>query len=478
MNNIRSKHPKHRALSLGVTAAALCVFAAAPLAAAPAQAPQWGSFLTPFSATSPWNSRPIEPVFGTFVIPTSDFFPTVGGGAYSTGMFLAKEGDPAVEVTRPGGKAGVWDPDAETMRESVLIPRWPAGVIPAAGLDGHADIVDPVKGVIHSFFQLRQEGGQWVAKQYAWTRLDGSGWGDPAHYFQGARAAAVPAAAGLIRKHEIDDGLPGYRHALAMSLTYNALSPKPAYIFPATSADTGAEKTNSGDIPEGALMMLPPAFNTAQIGNAALRKVAQTLKSYGAYVVDRNVGTPFVIYVENGAPFSLHPGGWDNAVAADLQRIRAALRQVVSVQAWVDGNGTLRGAVRKRNILSMRGPWLGIQGRAAGRYDTATQSIHFADTGVRQVQVNDSSRGLTHVSWALPRAGQTYRVAAAASGGAALRLQLRDKQGAWRYDSGELGDGEARQFVWPDEAVDLVLQTISGVGQASTVRASLLHLTP
>src|SRR5690606_36727540 len=107
----------------------------------------------------------------------------------------------------------------------------------------------------------------------------------------------------LIRKHEIDNGDSMYRHALAMSLSFNALSPNPTYGFPATSADTNAARENSGRIPEGALMMLPPSYDTQKIVTPALRKVAETLKTYRAYVVDRNFGTPYFIYVENGAGF-------------------------------------------------------------------------------------------------------------------------------------------------------------------------------
>jgi hypothetical protein len=220
----------------------------------------------------------------------------------------------------------------------ITITHWPADVMPVEGRDGHAEIVDPSTGIIHSFYQLRHIDGRWRARMYAWTRLDGRGWTDPAHYYQGARAAAVSSMAGLIRKHEVADGDIAYRHALAMSITYNALSAKPAYVFPATSVDTTSATTNSGSIPEGALVMLPESFDTQRISNRALRKVAETLKIHGGYVVDRNRGAPFAIYVENGSDLTLHRGGWDNAVADDLERIRRALRQVVSARGWLDGN--------------------------------------------------------------------------------------------------------------------------------------------
>ena len=155
----------------------------------------------------------------------------------------------------------------------------------------------------------------------------------------------------------VNDGDTLFRHALAMSLTVTALSPAPTYIFPATAADRGAEKLNSGRIPEGALMMLPADYDTANIKDARLRKVADTLKVYGAYVVDRNDGTPFVIYVENGTNLGLHKPVWNNSVVRELDRMRAALRQVVSVDSWLDGNDKPMQIEQRLNLLSMRGPW-------------------------------------------------------------------------------------------------------------------------
>ncbi|WP_353153176.1 Atrophin-1 multi-domain protein [Herminiimonas fonticola] len=434
----------------------------------------WGTYGKPFAATSPWNSRPVAPVFDDFVIPVSTYKPGVAGGEWSTGVFLANAGDAPMTVTGLPKTKGLWDPDAETFHD-VTVPRWPVDVVAASASDGHADIVDPVTGIVHSFWQLKKIDGKWVAAQYAWTRIDGRGWGDPAHYFQGSRAAGVPTAAGLIRKHEINDGDTMYRHALAMSLTFNALSPNPTYIFPATSADTNAATTNTGKIPEGALLMLPSSYDTQKISNPDLRKVAETLKTYGAYVVDRNFGTPFFIYVENGAGFDLHKGGWNNAVADDLERIRHALRQVKSAQSWVDGNGKPVTPQKNFNLLSMRGPWQLNVGTVAGVFDTWQQAVVFPASSTRVTQVNYSSRGLHPLAWAAPQVGKTYRVRALASGGAKLRLQVREPSGSSiHFDSGELGNGESKIFTWPSKTAIVNVHAISGVGEPSTVRGELL----
>lgn len=467
----------HAATAGLILATALVLQPGATLAAE-----SFGTPLRPFSAQSPWNARPVNPVLGDFEIPRSTYYPTLAEGKWSTGVFVASASDKPMTVQGPVDKPGVWDPDGEVVRASIVIPRWPAGVLPASGSDGHADIVDPFNGVIHSLFKLKNVDGQWRALQYAWTRLDGRGWGEPGHYFQGARAAAVPTMGGLIRTHEVNDGDNVYRHALAMSLTFNALSAAPTYVFPATSADGNASKTNSGQIPEGALLMLPPDYDTASIKEPKLRKVAETLKLFGGYVVDRNVGTPFVIYVENGTQLSVHGGRWNSEVARELDRIRGALRQVVAVDGWIDGNDRPMAQLDQQlNLLSMRGPWQMVKGDGpVGEFDTWQQAVVFPPNGGVTVQANGRGNSLHTVDWAKPRAGDRYKLTAKSQGGGTLRLQLFDAgRRSVLFDSGELSDKQGTEFTWPEGQRGVVV-TVRGGGQAttSTVSGSLLLLTP
>ncbi len=439
----------------------------------------WGSYARPFSAQSPWNARPIDPVLDSFQIPPSSYVPAVASGAYSTGTFRATAADAPAQILPLPGRKGIWDPDAGQMHPSIEIPHWPAGVLPATGSDGHADVVDEASGIVHSFFKLKLIEGRWHAGQYAWTRLDGRGWGEPGHYFQGARAAAVPSMGGIIRSHEIDDGDVAYRHALAMSLTFNALSPNPTYVFPATSADSDAARTNTGRIPEGALLMLPRDYDTGRIANPKLRKIAETLKLYGGYVVDRNVGTPFVIYVENGSRFNLHGGSWDNPTANELNRMRAALRQVVGVSGWLDGDGQPMVMERRLNLMSMRGVWTPVRGTGLGVYDTWQQAVVFAQGMGGVEQRNVSAAMLQPVRWAVPRAGEAYRLTARTSGGGRLRLRLFAAGASTAvFDSGELQNGASRVFDWPGGQVRHEVTAYSGQGaQASSVGGSLVAAT-
>ena len=469
--------------------------AATPIGAAPAPTdtggkadtpttvttPTTGNYLRPYAANSLWNTRPVDPVFGTFVIPKSSYFPTIASGAYSTGVFLASATDQPMTVIGRTSTAtvttGVADPDAGGSHV-VTIPRWPAGVLPATGTDGHADIVDPVTGTVHSFWQLKQVNGKWTAALYSWSKLAGTGWGDPAHYYQGARAVGIPASAGLVRKHEIKDGLPTYKHALAMSLTFNALAngvDSPAYVFPATSAD-GSASANTGAIPQGALLMLPPGFDSSKIVNPDLKKIVETLKLYGAYIVDRNDGTPFVIYVENDAGFSLMPNGWDNTIASQLDQIRAGLRQVVSAPAWIDadGNSAVEAIQAQKNmsILSMRGPWSRQSGTTTAAYDSATQRLVFDATTTKTVYVNANNTGMTPVKWAVPAAGSYVKFTVSATGGATLRMQV-GATGATTIDTGALADGQSLRFAWPANGRFTLIAT-SGTSGASSVQAELV----
>ena len=209
---------------------------------------KFGTFKQPFAADSPWNAIPVNPVLDSYVLPPTRYYPFFGTGPYTTGVFEAKVDDPSVTVKGLSNPDGVWSTDDGSFR-NITIPRWPRDVLPASGTDGHADIVDAATGLVHSFWQLRKIDGQWRATQYAWTALGGRGWSDPAHNHQGARAAGVPTMAGLVRKHELDDGDTMFRHVLAMTLDGSAL--RKGYVFPATAEDDNAPQNYRGGVPMG-----------------------------------------------------------------------------------------------------------------------------------------------------------------------------------------------------------------------------------
>jgi hypothetical protein len=83
------------------------------------------------------------------------------------------------------------------------------------------------------------------------------------------------------------------------------------------------------------------------------------------------------------------------------------------------------------------------------------------------------------VAWAKPAAGVEYRLTALATGGASLRLRLRDMTtGKDLVDSGELADGSTAVFRWPNRPVVPVLAASSGMDQKSSVSGTLTAVDP
>lgn len=431
----------------------------------------WGNFDRPFAADSPWNSRPVNPVFGTAVIPTALYTPQIQTGIYSTAAFKATAADGPMTVYANNSK-GIWDPDAEVYTPTVTLPRWPSGVTPATGGDGHAEIVDTVTGVVHSLYQLKQVNGIWQATQHSWMALNGRGFGDPARYFQGSRSAGISTIGGLIRKNEVGNGDTMYRHALAMSLDFTGMAKD--YVFPATATDWNAATANTGLFPNGSLMMLPANFDAQRVQTPELRKIAETLKNYGAYVVDRNSGTPFVIYMEIGSAYN---GGWTATGAADLELIRQALRKVESAEGWIDGDGrTFSKFNTNLNLLSMRGYWYRLKGTQTGVFDSERQAVVFPATTSEIQQINSGGRAYAGVTWAKPTVGASYSLLAKTTGGGKFRMVIRDKAtNTQLYDSGILADGQSANFAWPAENFVIWTYAISGIdNQVSTVSAQLM----
>ncbi len=436
-------------------------------------AEEYGSYKKPFAADSLWNSKPINPVLGSFVLPTDQYQPSVHAGKFSTGCFLATAEDGPMTIKGHLGKKGIYDADAETTTDEITIPHWPVDLIPATGGDGHADIIDESSGVIYSFWQLKKVEGIWRATHYGWMPLKGSGWGDPAHYHQGARATGVPACAGIIRKHEVADGKELYHHALAMSATKYALSAKIPYIFPATVADRTADK-NVGEIPEGSLMMLPPTFDLNKIKTPELKKIANTLKVYGGYMVDQNFGTPYLIYVEHGSNLSLHKGGWNNSTANDLQLIRENLRNVVSTSGYLDADGKKFAPNQNLNLLSLRGPWRVESGETPGKFVSLQQAVVFDNLKSVTIQSNETGRSTPDVIWARPHKGDRYKLAVSAQGGAMLNLKILDPDTRkLLYESGNISDGKSVSFDWPADKFKTKLTLTSGSEPTSSVSATL-----
>lgn len=425
----------------------------------------FGTYEKPFAAISIWYSKPVNPVLGTFEIPpvyrglpyvqNNKYFPDFGPGPFSVTVFKAASTDGPMTVKKlvyqNGTSRMILEKDANLYVEQVTIKRWPANAIGASGSDGHCDIVDETAGVIHSFWGLTKNAqGEFSCVQYDWAPLLGSGIGDGAHPSIGARATGFTTCAGIIRKHEIADGKALYEHALACTLSKTALSGVIGYVSPATRSDHDYQY-NTGQIPEGALLMLPADYDTSRLNawpNA--KKIAETLKVYGARVTDRNTDCPIGIIVENGSNWVMHPaGGWDTNLANELEVIRSKLRQVITQEKFINGLGQTYAPLARQNLLSMRGPWkVNVTNEEVNLFNSLKQRL---DLPAAYGTWNNAGGGFT-VTEFKPVAGNYYKLYVESDCSAQFQMNIRDYPttgGVFERVTPMLGNYQSIYIKWP-----------------------------
>ena len=431
----------------------------------------WGTFARPYAADSPWNSRPVDPVFDTFQLPDSTigYFPSISSGSFSTEFYRAAISDPPITLQPIDGR-GVINTVYGT-ETSITLPHWPADAQPASGTDGHLDVLDPTTGLIHSLFEARIVGGVLQVGQYNSQLIADTGWPNSSRYYQGARAVGIPACAGIIRRSEVSDGKPMYEHALTLSLDYSALlGTGTGFVWPASSADNSFSE-NTGQIPEGALMMLPPEFDAEAMRSEAMKKVARTLKTYGAYVTDRNLGTPYNIYVEGvdqwfnmHSTYSNYNNGWSGWAAEDMVAVQHALRRVLSASGWIDGNGNVFPDFNKK--LRMVSGQAATSGRRGGgatgvnlasmRYDPVNDRVEVVSNPgpTAGSQLFDEINSLNYpIKW---KPNTKYRLGVRASDpGISAGLDLL---GNTKVGTAYLKDGEKLDFTTPEGMYDAMCQ--------------------
>lgn len=447
-------------------------------------------FEKPFSPRSLWNARPLSPVLGNTAIPATNNRAYLEQGQFSSRVFDATSSDPAVSIAGAQDARGPWVAD-ELRNRNVVIPHFPAGTQPATGTDGHCEIHDRVSGLIHSLYGMKYDTGAqtWRAKKYTVVEANGSGWGSPERP-DGPRAAGVSTAGGLLRIHEAESF--ELSHAIAVAADANVLRSGP--IFPATLEDRDGGRRYTGPFAMGTLLMLPQDFDEVGLAFPHARAIARTLKTFGARLVDQTVGT-FAFYGEIGGAWSQSRnaiGAWDSGWAADLTRIRDALRPVISVEGWVDANGTRFApeAWTDMNLLSMRGPWTFANGTGRPDCDFDTTS------GLLTLPASDQPlvcRKLLYprvdalpagwfkwqnaMRWYTnPQAGSVYRIIASGTGECEASFEIRTGDGAQRLATTRaLRPGETDSITVPRDGAPLcAVHVLKRPGPAAAIRLQVL----
>ena len=156
------------------------------------------------------------------------------------------------------------------------------------------------------------------------------------------------------------------------------------------------------------------------------------------------------------------PHGWDNGIAAQLDVIRAALRQVDTVTEWVDARGAVVTPEQNLDLLWMRGAWTLQQGTTAGVFDTWEQAVLFPDEGRQVVQTDRTGRSMPSILNSPKRPGQLVKMTVHATPGAWVRLELWNSNA--QFNQGNPVDGAEITFAWP------AVQTMSLVTVGSGAR--------
>lgn len=181
----------------------------------------------------------------------------------------------------------------------------PAAVrLPAGGLittirtnangcpDGDIIVHDGTTGVGHHLRQYNHNNGNPTAGQYRTVDVRGLGHGTRPGHRVGSYATGIAAPFGLLRGQEINTPGSPIRHALQMVMPRKPgckIMLSRTVVLPATSGDRNASSPgyNTGSIPYGGLLALPPTVNLNTLGlSEPGRRLADAIRNYGIYVVD------------------------------------------------------------------------------------------------------------------------------------------------------------------------------------------------
>ena len=218
------------------------------------------------------------------------------GGPWGVSVAEATAADPFKTVT---GRA-VGGERVKGLPVRIRVPKngfqTRTGLGPSGSTDGVAVIFDRVAGQPHQLRQYAWNGGSPTAGQYKSWDIKGLGHGTRMGERLGTSASGVAALFGVLRGHEINKAGHKIQHALQIALPgkHNpgakcSIMLSRNIVLPAVSRDSSAGRAdrNTGNIPYGALMALPPSVNVASLGlSEPGRRLAEAIQDYGIYVVD------------------------------------------------------------------------------------------------------------------------------------------------------------------------------------------------
>ncbi|MGD2174584.1 MAG: hypothetical protein PVJ27_04205 [Candidatus Brocadiaceae bacterium] len=216
-------------------------------------------------------------------------------------------------LRRKWGQRERWFSHGPSFGEDVPIPDHAR---PDPASDRHMAVVDWCSMTAWDMWYCRRRpDGEWESHTGMVYPLDGSGvWstsdfdvqdGESIHFHGPSRAAGVPAIAGLIMQHEIEEGV--IRHKLAYATWHNAYR---RFAPPAAWTDG----FNDDGLPEGAVMQIDPSLDPAEFDlSPGAATLFRALQEYGMVNVDNARAN--TLY---GEGLYGHPGrSWDGLLSED-----------------------------------------------------------------------------------------------------------------------------------------------------------------
>jgi hypothetical protein len=262
------------------------------------------------------------------------------GGPYGVDAVSTSAADPLLQVT---GK-----------RQSVGLPariRFPASghntevVRLSSGVtsDSVSVIYDQVSGDAHELYEYEWNNGRPRASIHRLQSLQGLGHGTKSGQRVGTSASGVSLLFGILRGFEINRAGHSIDHALQIALPRmagcKAMMLSRGVILPATNRDASAGQggNNTGNIPYGALLALPPnvnidAMNLSEPG----RRLAEAIRNYGIRVVD-GAGCSSAIRADQAVSSQVR-----NQLVNDIPKFYRHIRMVTN-GAWRAGQMVIGG---------------------------------------------------------------------------------------------------------------------------------------
>jgi hypothetical protein len=174
--------------------------------------------------------------------------------------------------------------------------------------DRHAIVVDPVKGMLYEFYQMKKVGSGWQAAQSSVfnlksNKLRPAGW-------TSADAAGLPIFPAVVRYDELQRGLVGHAMRVTVKRT------RRAYVHPATHF---ASRLTDPNLPRmGERLRLKQDYDISRFSKP-VQAILKGLKKHGMFVADNGIDWAISVAPDPRIP-NLHE---------ELRRIKGSAFEVV-----------------------------------------------------------------------------------------------------------------------------------------------------